>query len=878
MAGDKTQRKFRANRNTGKRKPAGANKNRAVVHVCHETLKDILIYINEENLVGYITYKTESGKDIQRILVYTWFWEGKWTIGIDAKNFRQVDSIEAVEVESLYANRVKQLHKEGVHLWMFRIEGKADHDPVIDCLMKSAMGKKIPVTVKYGLGSDSGTASGKPMVKPLDDSYLDALKDQNLAVIYLILLEHFARISVNEQLALGGLTKREYNFICKLKPKTGKLNPLLTPKIIARVLTTAYFEFRQTQPVSPPAEGQNLLLMTEAILHQRKCRNLNAINNRLMVANGLLRLPDGKIIDNDIGLKLRGPSSLLLYDRWGQGVPAYIGYMDPEYRVLKLSEIGSINLDLGEGLDQVAKIFRQAFFLPNAELYYALAGMAEYYRYIVEEICRIYKGEIQKQVIDMLPTAMGFFVAHALLGALARRGNIYAAAVLVAFKAYGWVMNVDMTISHMKKFREAGYHFSKMEEVDSVAPKEKQKKHLTKLSRYHLEAGTAALLEAIAQLAAQGIFCIGIKAGQKMAGPLAKYIKARRSEAKVEFHFKDGQLVKVRATRGKETFEVQIENRKAATGKMAEVIDIKTRKRVTMDHMPADRSGPNMSRRQRSAKRVAEEPVKILKMRFKFLDPKSLATEGVTGMPTAHLEHAIAQAKQMERIVLLRTTNPRGVQHVEAGAPPKPKKLIFLNTDPVTGKVTIKPGKSYNKNVAKAEAEGYYVLREDGFAYKGSQKLMGPDGQPVRFDMKLKGKYGEVTNQPGQVIDPKAKKALVGDYDVQDVIDPSAAGRNLATVPSKRTGDVVGPEVRRFMDGFNGRLKADGEVPRVVHGADAQFMQYRYFRKGAFKGDAIGIMPDGRVFHLTPRQLRQFYKRLGRLRLDIGKDVKLPDD
>ena len=64
-------------------------------------------------------------------------------------------------------------------------------------------------------------------------------------------------------------------------------------------------------------------------------------------------------------------------------------------------------------------------------------------------------------------------------------------------------------------------------------------------------------------------------------------------------------------------------------------------------------------------------------------------------------------------------------------------------------------------------------------------------------------------------------------------------------------------------------------MKRIVHGADAQFMQYKTFRTQAFKGDAIGILPDGRVVYFTNKDLIRFYKDIGRSRLTLPEGTKL---
>ena len=194
-------------------------------------------------------------------------------------------------------------------------------------------------------------------------------------------------------------------------------------------------------------------------------------------------------------------------------------------------------------------------------------------------------------------------------------------------------------------------------------------------------------------------------------------------------------------------------------------------------------------------------------------------------------------------MVIFRTTNPRGVQHILTGHPPKGKDLIALNTDKITGKVTAKTSKQWR--TAMRAKKGYYILQKDGFAYnRHGQKITGPDGRPVRFDMQAKGKFGELTNRPGQVIEPTTRKAVVGDYDLQDVIQPHSPGRNLAAVP-----EAVGQLLQFPASGPGGHQPHYSRRRRPVYAVPAfpkkrfQGGCHRYFTRrpgGSFIRSRIG--------------------------------------
>jgi hypothetical protein len=967
------QEEYKAKKRDAKRVPAPKNRNRAVVVVCKEVLKEIRIAVNESTLVGYISFVTQSDKHIRRVLVYTCFSHGIWTVKIDDKDPSQAQVVpgKQKDIDPVHENRVAQLQKGGIYLWMYRIEGDADTDQYVDCLMESVKGKEVPVAVSYFSEFGADAKDTKIPVKPLSDDYRDALMLVVIATHYAILLEHFAGITLNADIVRDGISAAEYKQIIKLKSK----DPILTAELIARVLCQGYHEFLPVLAAAregaiPAMDGNNLLCLVETLLCQRKRLNALAQNNQLMVARGMLRLHTGKIID-DAGIKKRGDSQLLLYDRWGQAVPAYIGYMDIYYRNLDLDKVPMIPVKLGITPEaDMLRLLEQTFAYPTREMYVFFTGYAKFYEFILNEIVRQYDHEIEKKVCAMLPMAIGFFLVYSVAAACARRGNPYAAVIVVAAKAWGWIANIDLGLTTCKNLETAGYHFGQMELIHRREPKEKPKKKLTTLSQYHLELGTHYLILAMADLLALGVFMGAGAAASKTGGGLARLArnaKATRNQAKIEAFIKDGKVEKFRTIKGSNQFEIETVNPAGGAGKgtskpvntlnipgsnktvtpkpdlakpgasgggtaqpaggavkpgsrtvpkqdpdvvpkskvkepapaaepakpgtappaktkpgdpgyQADVIPIRPGKQ-RYDAPPPDESFQAMGRRQKSSAPEAGKTTPVLQYKnCKFLDAKAPATEATTGMPAKHLSHAIEAAKELNRVVLLRTTNPRSVQHILNGHPPKGKDLMALNTSKETGKVTA----ATTEQGKIAEAAGYYILRRNGRAYNTSGKgesgvvLRDANGNPVQFDMTAKGKFGETTNQPGQVIDPKTRKAVVGDYDMQDVIDPSAPGRNLAAVPGAKGANVTNPLVSQFAKRFNAKLQADGDTARIVHGADAQFMQYKmYGRLDPFKGDVIGIMPDGRVFYLKAGQVAEFYRSIGRSRLEVPADTQL---
>jgi hypothetical protein len=932
-------------------KPRGDG--RAVVFVCKEVLKEIWIHADEVNLTGIITFVTMSNKEIRRHLLFTWFPQGIWKLKFergDAPGGFTATPTSAQNVDPVVLNRlIRMTDQKQYLLYTFIVEGDLEYDAWTDALQRSAIGRELTLYVTYADFAGTGEKGQQIRHIALSDEYFAALSVEKIARIYLIMLEHFAGISIDERIALGGITNKEYDAIIKIPSK----NKDLDAKTIARVVARAAYEYGMVGGDS----WECLLMMTETLLYQRKCKNTWALANQLEIGKGLLRFPNGKFVE-DLGIKMRGKSALLLYDRFGNAVPAYIGYMDINYRNVDLEKVPHIEVTIGDpGLAQLMKVLEQTFAFPARETYVFCSSMFEFYEFIVAEIGRLYDHDIQKKVMKMLPWAIGFFVAHAVLGAMAARGNVYAAALLVLAKAVGWIMNVDMTLATMKNMTTAGRHFVKMEIIHRRTPKEKGKKELSELSRYHLEAGTRALIEAISDACALGIFVAAGKLGQTAAGRVGKYVRAKRGEAALELYLRGEAIEKIRSTKGEKVIEVQTQQREvkgaleegegaAPTGFKPEVIqggkagstkggktpsgfkpkvieggkgggkkggkgggdgegskgggtkegkanvEVRTQKapvertmssgkklRSVPDSPPLEEGGPNLGTREQAVRPKAGAVVDVLKMKYSQTTPegKPAASESVSGIPDGYmdiLKDIVAKGPGGGRKVmaLFRVSNARGVQHIPKGNPPKGKDLIELNTNKTTGKVTIKT----IKQRVIAWNKGHYVLGKDGFAYDGSGKmLMGEGGKPVKFDMTERGQFGELTNQPGQVIDRVTKKAFIGDFDMQDVIDISSPGRNLAPVPESVGSDVKMPLTSWLKRLFNARLVEAGDVPRVVHGADAQFMQYKSVRDMAFKGDAIGILPDGRVVYFTETSIAKFYTEIGRSRLELPEGTKL---
>jgi len=209
-----------------------------------------------------------------------------------------------------------------------------------------------------------------------------------------------------------------------------------------------------------------------------------------------------------------------------------------------------------------------------------------------------------------------------------------------------------------------------------------------------------------------------------------------------------------------------------------------------------------------------------------------------TGMTPSHFR-AFQRAAQAEGVIaVVRNTNTASTRLIELGCPGKPLTIKF-NTDATTGVVTA----STPADIETARGLGYLVVDQDGVA-------RGQRGQELR----LTNAFWRVA--PGQVIDARLRKPLVGDYDLMGVFRPSNPGQNIALVThgyGRDVRDVSSPVVQRFSTRVNAAL----DMTRVMHGAQDQF--------ASFKGSATAFMPDGRAVLLrNALAVETFYNQWGR--------------
>jgi len=217
-----------------------------------------------------------------------------------------------------------------------------------------------------------------------------------------------------------------------------------------------------------------------------------------------------------------------------------------------------------------------------------------------------------------------------------------------------------------------------------------------------------------------------------------------------------------------------------------------------------------------------------------------VAARRLGGITPNHFNLFRQVAQESERIIAVRNTNIKSTPWIERGFPAKPMS-IKLHTSAETGIVTAVD----SAEMQAARSKGFFVIDEDMVPRNAT-------GQ----ELKLPGKP-EWPMEPGQVIDPKMSKPLVGDYDLLGVINPAAKGRNLVLAASEgeRVPDWTNPETRSVADQLNARM----DQPRVMHGAQDGFDVL------PDKGGSVVFFPDGSVKTLdTPEEVAAFYELLGR--------------
>jgi hypothetical protein len=224
---------------------------------------------------------------------------------------------------------------------------------------------------------------------------------------------------------------------------------------------------------------------------------------------------------------------------------------------------------------------------------------------------------------------------------------------------------------------------------------------------------------------------------------------------------------------------------------------------------------------------------------------KSMAYIRESGMTASHFK-VVQQVAQLQQVIaIVRNTNTASTPLIEKGCPAKPLTIKESHTDAKTGVVTA----ANPEEMETAYQVGYFVVDADHVA----RREVVESDRVVKQELTIDRPFWSVA--PGQIIDPKLKKPLVGDYDIHGVIDPKNPGQNIALIVKDkvRVSNVESPIVRRFRTMVNQMLDQD----RMLHGAQDQF--------AGFRGGATVFMPDGSVEFLPSQvEVEAFYERIRR--------------
>jgi len=233
-------------------------------------------------------------------------------------------------------------------------------------------------------------------------------------------------------------------------------------------------------------------------------------------------------------------------------------------------------------------------------------------------------------------------------------------------------------------------------------------------------------------------------------------------------------------------------------------------------------------------------------------DP-TLGFKKASGMTQQHYNIVLARAKSNDRVIGIRCTNNASTHWIEKGHGAKPFG-INANTDP-TGFVI-----ADGKFIKEAHKKGFYVVGDD---LTKATRVTKKNGVTVKTEtVDLTGARWPVAK--GQIIpDTPPHKALVGDYDGQDLIDLKSPGSNVSLVVDNEieVKDVrgVGRDgigVTKVLDELNADFLATGGQIRIMHGFEGN---YKYY-----KGSVVFFFPDGKTLLLTERQVMEWYRQIKR--------------
>jgi hypothetical protein len=250
----------------------------------------------------------------------------------------------------------------------------------------------------------------------------------------------------------------------------------------------------------------------------------------------------------------------------------------------------------------------------------------------------------------------------------------------------------------------------------------------------------------------------------------------------------------------------------------------------------------------KGAKRVAPKAKKLVS------NVNVVARSGMTQM---HFRLFQLVAQQENLIIAVRNTNVKSTPLIRRGFPAKPM-AIKAKTSKKTGIVTVdRTNEKWRAHRQAAHENGYAIVDTDGVARTRWGNVLELSENP---GWKL---------EPGQIIDTRSRKPLVGDYDLLGIIDPKNPGQNAALAAENQVvlQNWTNPRTREIA----ARLNNGMDQPRVMHGGHDQWRGAKLDLSDA-DGSTV-FMPDGEVFTLnTGEDVAAYYA--GLKRRGLGGDVE----
>ena len=223
-----------------------------------------------------------------------------------------------------------------------------------------------------------------------------------------------------------------------------------------------------------------------------------------------------------------------------------------------------------------------------------------------------------------------------------------------------------------------------------------------------------------------------------------------------------------------------------------------------------------------------------------------------SGISSRHIhvfQRVAASNGGMNRIIAVRFTNLKSTKWIDRGYPGKPM-AVKIKTSDTTGIVTVHKGGPKRTPLGEIEdtyKAGYYIVDADGIPRNGAGKALD---LPSKTDWPL---------EPGQVIDAKLKKPLVGDYDLHSIIKPHNKGQNIVLHSENgvQVKDFSNTDIKKVAKALNDGM----DQPRVLHGAHDGYASLSKAGDGV-----VAFHPDGRiqVFNRIS-EMEDFFESIGRV-------------